>query len=358
MLKQIRKRKLTGSLAKKKLPTEGCTGEREESSGLKKVDNIKIYDSYAETKRNAKREVAEIGLGTERFGSEQLRYLAGYTAKNKKEILYPNIPSAIRAVPHGPDIPIPLLPESDTLSSTSSSTETESLVDHTYERDNTAAAEARNLMLGHFVCSAAAEALYRWQSLTLFCSSTDRIPYCCAMASTREGNSFCVLEFDTARHCVYPVFLYGCQTWSLTGKQDQTTNVAKENDAQNYGRITEGKNPKCDPVPTSRYTGHHTCSHYIQMEMGWTHGQATRRQMDIPSYHMGPPRRKETSRQTSAQMGRLLQRTGRSTVVQRGKRQKKVETTGETFVHRQEVVKGSERIIVKEIQVLRLKYHV
>ncbi|KAJ4447799.1 hypothetical protein ANN_09807 [Periplaneta americana] len=110
--------------------------------------------------------------------------------------------------------------------------------------------------------------------------------------------------------------------------QDQATNVSKENDAQNYGRITEGENPKCDTVPTSRYTGHHTCSHYMQMEMGWTRGQATRRQMDIPSYHVGPPHRKETSRQISSQMGRLLQRTGRSTVVQR---QKKVETTRGTF---------------------------
>ncbi|KAJ4429977.1 hypothetical protein ANN_22181 [Periplaneta americana] len=81
-------------------------------------------------------------------------------------------------------------------------------------------------------------------------------------------------------------------------------------------------------------------------------------QMDIPSYHVGPPHRKETSGQTSAEMGRLLQRTGRSTMVQRGKRQKKVETTRETFVHRQEVVKGSERTIVKEIKVPRLKYHV
>ncbi|KAJ4443371.1 hypothetical protein ANN_05039 [Periplaneta americana] len=53
--------------------------------------------------------------------------------------------------------------------------------------------------------------------------------------------------------------------------------------------------------------------------------------MDIPSYHVGPLYRKETSRQTSAQMGRLLQRTGRSTMVQRGKRQKKVETTRGTF---------------------------
>ncbi|KAJ4448391.1 hypothetical protein ANN_10407 [Periplaneta americana] len=55
-------------------------------------------------------------------------------------------------------------------------------------------------------------------------------------------------------------------------------------------------------------------------------------------------------------MGRLPQRTGRSTMVHRGKRQKKVETTRETFVHRQEVVKGSERIIVKEIQILEKKW--
>ncbi|KAJ4448463.1 hypothetical protein ANN_10479 [Periplaneta americana] len=33
--------------------------------------------------------------------------VAGYTAKNKKDILYPNIPSVIRPIPHGPDIPVP-----------------------------------------------------------------------------------------------------------------------------------------------------------------------------------------------------------------------------------------------------------
>ncbi|KAJ4449955.1 hypothetical protein ANN_01362 [Periplaneta americana] len=63
--------------------------------------------------------------------------VAGYTAKNKKEILYPDIPSAVRAIPHGPHIPVPLPPESDTLPSASSSAETESPVDHTYEPDNT-----------------------------------------------------------------------------------------------------------------------------------------------------------------------------------------------------------------------------
>ncbi|KAJ4425821.1 hypothetical protein ANN_27447 [Periplaneta americana] len=64
--------------------------------------------------------------------------VAGYTAKNKKDILYPNNTSAIRPVPQGPDIPVPLPPESDTLPSPSSSTETESPVDHTYEPENTA----------------------------------------------------------------------------------------------------------------------------------------------------------------------------------------------------------------------------
>ncbi|KAJ4442595.1 hypothetical protein ANN_04183 [Periplaneta americana] len=62
--------------------------------------------------------------------------VAGYTAKNNKDILYPNILSAIRPVPHGPDISVPLPPESDTLPSASSRTETESPVDHTYEPDN------------------------------------------------------------------------------------------------------------------------------------------------------------------------------------------------------------------------------
>ncbi|KAJ4434789.1 hypothetical protein ANN_23360 [Periplaneta americana] len=57
----------------------------------------------------------------------------GNNAKNKKDILYPNI----RPVPHGPDIPVPLPPESDTLPSGSRSTETESPVDHIYEPGNT-----------------------------------------------------------------------------------------------------------------------------------------------------------------------------------------------------------------------------
>ncbi|KAJ4438298.1 hypothetical protein ANN_14237 [Periplaneta americana] len=63
--------------------------------------------------------------------------VAEYTAKSNKDILYPNIPPAIRAVAHGPDIPFPLPPESDTLPSPSSSTENESPVDHTYEPYNT-----------------------------------------------------------------------------------------------------------------------------------------------------------------------------------------------------------------------------
>lgn len=63
--------------------------------------------------------------------------VAGYTANNKKDILYPNIPSAIRPIPHDPDIPVPLPPESDTLSSGSRSTEIESPMDHIYEPGTT-----------------------------------------------------------------------------------------------------------------------------------------------------------------------------------------------------------------------------
>ncbi|KAJ4433256.1 hypothetical protein ANN_15515 [Periplaneta americana] len=86
-------------------------------------------------KANALNQHARICAGVEDLRVEVK--VAGYTAKNSKDILYPNISSAIRPVPHGPDIPVPLPPESDTLSCASSSTETESPVDHIYEPDNT-----------------------------------------------------------------------------------------------------------------------------------------------------------------------------------------------------------------------------
>ncbi|GBL62568.1 hypothetical protein AVEN_43206-1 [Araneus ventricosus] len=35
----------------------------------------------------------------------------GLNLKNKKQISYPNIPSAIRPVPHGPGIPVPSPPD-------------------------------------------------------------------------------------------------------------------------------------------------------------------------------------------------------------------------------------------------------
>jgi hypothetical protein len=42
--------------------------------------------------------------------------LKGFNTKNKKEITYPNLPSAIRPVPHGPDIAMPNPPKQlDTL---------------------------------------------------------------------------------------------------------------------------------------------------------------------------------------------------------------------------------------------------
>ncbi|KAJ4435943.1 hypothetical protein ANN_18566 [Periplaneta americana] len=58
---EARKEKdLVGSLAEKKLPTEECTGrngEREKRVRSRRsyqmIDNIKIYGSYEETKRNA-----------------------------------------------------------------------------------------------------------------------------------------------------------------------------------------------------------------------------------------------------------------------------------------------------------------
>ncbi|KRX37622.1 hypothetical protein T05_6284 [Trichinella murrelli] len=36
----------------------------------------------------------------------------GYNAKNRKCMSYPNLPSAIRTVPQGPDVPIPSPPDS------------------------------------------------------------------------------------------------------------------------------------------------------------------------------------------------------------------------------------------------------
>ena len=36
--------------------------------------------------------------------------VAGFNAKNKHKIQYPNLPCAMRPIPHGPDVPIPLPP--------------------------------------------------------------------------------------------------------------------------------------------------------------------------------------------------------------------------------------------------------
>ena len=36
--------------------------------------------------------------------------VSGFNAKNKHRIPHPNLPSAIRPVPHGPDVPVPALP--------------------------------------------------------------------------------------------------------------------------------------------------------------------------------------------------------------------------------------------------------
>lgn len=46
--------------------------------------------------------------------------IKGYSKKNKRDIEYPNLPSAIRPMPHGPDVPVPVPPSSlDTRSSES-----------------------------------------------------------------------------------------------------------------------------------------------------------------------------------------------------------------------------------------------
>ena len=38
---------------------------------------------------------------------EAFIFILGINRKNKKHVKYPDVPSAIKAVPHGPDIPVP-----------------------------------------------------------------------------------------------------------------------------------------------------------------------------------------------------------------------------------------------------------
>jgi hypothetical protein len=62
--------------------------------------------------------------------------LKGFNTKNKKEITYPNLPSAIRPVPHGPDIPVPKPPKQLlTLEAESTATPSESSEDSEYGTD-------------------------------------------------------------------------------------------------------------------------------------------------------------------------------------------------------------------------------
>ena len=37
--------------------------------------------------------------------------VSGYKKKNKKDIVYPNLPSVMRKIPHGQDVPFPKLPD-------------------------------------------------------------------------------------------------------------------------------------------------------------------------------------------------------------------------------------------------------
>jgi hypothetical protein len=64
--------------------------------------------------------------------------VTGYNKKNKKVIKYPNLLSAIRPVPHGPDLPVPsphdnLSDESES-SSLQSHTEEINFEPHQYDR--------------------------------------------------------------------------------------------------------------------------------------------------------------------------------------------------------------------------------
>jgi hypothetical protein len=62
--------------------------------------------------------------------------LKGFNTKNKKGITYPNLPSAIRPLPHGPDIPVPNPPKQlHTLEAELSATPNESLADYQYGTD-------------------------------------------------------------------------------------------------------------------------------------------------------------------------------------------------------------------------------
>jgi hypothetical protein len=59
--------------------------------------------------------------------------LKGFNTRNKEEITYTNLPSAIRPVPHGPDVPVPKPSKQlDTLEAESSVTPNEMSEDSEY----------------------------------------------------------------------------------------------------------------------------------------------------------------------------------------------------------------------------------
>ncbi|KRZ05510.1 hypothetical protein T11_3579 [Trichinella zimbabwensis] len=61
----------------------------------------------------------------------------GYNAKNRKYISYPNLPSAIRPVPHGPDVPIPSPPDSmDTIVLSDEGSGRETITDSDFEMEH------------------------------------------------------------------------------------------------------------------------------------------------------------------------------------------------------------------------------
>ncbi|KRY96484.1 hypothetical protein T11_9672, partial [Trichinella zimbabwensis] len=66
-----------------------------------------------------------------------LSNVRGYNAKNRKYISYPNLPSAIRPVPHGPDVPIPSPPDSmDTIVLSDEGSGRETITDSDFEMEH------------------------------------------------------------------------------------------------------------------------------------------------------------------------------------------------------------------------------
>ena len=69
-----------------------------------------------------------------------LTNISGFSAKSKKHITYPDLPSAMRPVPHSDDLPIPNPPESYKLSSSESGDDDE--MEHDIDKEFTASSSS------------------------------------------------------------------------------------------------------------------------------------------------------------------------------------------------------------------------